>query len=329
MHNLVHEGMDLKRIVSEIRNYPGVTRKKVISDIVRFFPVPKSGNVIAYLGEDAAVLEHGEDALLLAADGIMEDLMEKNAFWAGYCSVLVNVNDIAGMGGTPLAMVSVVSMRKGETLHSVFQGMQKGIEKFGVPMVGGHTHPDCDYNAIDVAILGSVRKEEVVLSSTAEKGDDIIFAMDVDGKFTPNIPYSWDSTGFKEPERVQKQIGVMNSLAGKKLLTGGKDISNPGCLGTLGMLLETSKKGGEVDLRSIPMPEDVDFLQWLKAYQGCGFVVTCKTEDSNEVLRLYKSVDLSAAVVGSVTDNNQLRITDGKDYEVLFDFNIEIITGCK
>jgi putative methanogenesis marker protein 2 len=321
--------MNLQEIVSAIREYPGVTRKRIISDVIRHFPIPDGSNVIEAFGEDAAVLDHGEDALLLAADGIMEDLMERNAFWAGYCSVLVNVNDIAGMGGIPLGMVSVISMRKDEDLTEVLKGIKAGIEKFGVPMVGGHTHPDCDYNAIDVAILGHVKKDEVILSSTAEKGDDIIFSMDIDGKFTPNIPYSWDSTSSKEPEIVQNQIQIMNMMAHKKLLTSGKDISNPGSLGTLAMLLETSKKGGIVVLQKIPKPDGVDFIQWLKAYQGCGFVVTCKPENSKEIIGLYKTVGLSAAVVGNINDESQLTITDGKDTAELFDFIKDIITGCK
>jgi putative methanogenesis marker protein 2 len=321
--------MELEDIVSAIRNYPGVTRKKIISDIVCHFPIPGDANVIKAFGEDAAVIEFGESALLLAADGIMEDLMEKNAFWAGYCSVLVNVNDIAAMGGIPLGMVSIVSMKKGEVLTHVLEGIKAGIEKFHVPMVGGHTHPDCDYNAIDVAILGHVKKENVILSSTANVDDDVIFAMDISGKFTPKIPYSWDSTSSKTAELVQKQIAIMNTLfAQKKLLTSAKDISNPGSLGTLGMLLETCRKGAHVNLGKIPAPEDVDFIQWLKTYQGCGFVVCCPPENSKEVLTHFGSVGLSANVVGKIIKDRKLTISMGSESQVLFDFKTDIITGC-
>jgi putative methanogenesis marker protein 2 len=321
--------MDLKKISQEIRSYPGVTRKRIIPDVVKYFPIDEASKVIAAKGEDAAVIEFGEDALLLAADGIMEDLMIKNAFWAGYCSVLVNVNDIAAMGGIPLGMVSVISMRKGEVLSQVLEGIKEGINKFGVPMVGGHTHPDCEYNAVDVGILGYVKKDAVILSNSAGEGDAIIFAMDTQGSFTPNIPYSWDSTSKKSPDAVQDQVKVMNILAKKKLLTAGKDISNPGSLGTLGMLLETSKKGAEVDLERIPRPEDVDFIQWLKAYQGCGYVATCNQENVKEIIDIFEGVGLSSACVGEITSDNKLRITHGKDSEILFDFYKDIITGCR
>jgi putative methanogenesis marker protein 2 len=320
--------MDLEEIVSAIRNYPGVTRKKIISDVICHFPIPKESRVMEAFGEDAAVIEFGEEALLLAADGIMEDLMQKNPHWAGFCSVLVNVNDIAAMGGIPLGMVSIVSMKKGEVLTEVLNGIGTGISKFGVPMVGGHTHPDCEYNAIDVAILGHVKKDDVILSSTASEGDDIIFAMDILGEFTPNIPYSWDSTSSRTSDFVQKQIAVMNTLAHKKLLSSAKDISNPGCLGTLGMLLETSQKGGEVELKKIPAPEGIDFIQWLKAYQGCGFVATCRPENSKEVISEFKSVGLTSNVAGGIIDNRKLILSDDGNSQVLFDFENDIITGC-
>jgi putative methanogenesis marker protein 2 len=320
--------MDLEEIVSAIKNYPGVTRKKIISDVICHFPIPEDSRVIEAFGEDAAVIEFGEEALLLAADGIMEDLMQKNPHWAGFCSVLVNVNDIAAMGGIPLGMVSIVSMKKGEVLSEVLEGIRAGIQKFGVPMIGGHTHPDCDYNAIDVAILGYVKKDNVILSSTAKEGDTIIFAMDIMGEFTPNIPYSWDSTSSRTPEMVKKQVAVMNLLAQKKLLSAAKDISNPGCLGTLGMLLETSQKGAEVELEKIPRPEGVDFIQWLKAYQGCGFIVTCDPENSKEIICVFDSVNLTSNVVGNITGDKNLVISESQSTHVLFDLNNEIITGC-
>jgi putative methanogenesis marker protein 2 len=320
--------MDLEEIVTTIRNYPGVTRKRVISDVICHFEIPEGSRVLEAFGEDAAVIEFGENALLLAADGIMEDLMNKNALWAGFCSVLVNVNDIAAMGGIPLAMVSIVSMKKGDVLTEVLKGINAGINKFGVPMVGGHTHPDCHYNALDVAILGHVKRNEVILSSTAVEGDDVIFAMDIAGEFTPNIPYSWDSTSSRSAEFVQRQIAVMNLLARKGLLTAAKDISNPGCLGTLGMLLETSRMGAAVEIERIPQPMEVDPLQWLKAYQGCGFVVTCNPENSSEVCNIFSSVKLASDVVGRITADKKLRICDSGKQAVLFDFKNDIITGC-
>jgi putative methanogenesis marker protein 2 len=319
--------MDLKEIVSEIRNYPGVTRKRRISEVVKYFEGLVTDDVVASFGEDAAVIDRGEHVLLLATDGIMEDLMQKNAIWAGYCSVLVNVNDIAAMGGKTLGLVNVISVKNEEILNEVLNGIREGLKKFGVPMIGGHVHPDSKYNAVDVAILGMANKDSLIFSSTANEGDDVIFAMDIDGSFTPGIPYSWDTTSSKDPEFVQKQIAIMEKIGKNKLVSSGKDISNPGSLGTLGMLLESSKKGAEVDLSKIPTPDGISFLQWLKAYQGFGFVVTCNQDDSPDVIERFNEVGAKATVAGKITSERTLTINYNEQKEILFNFEKDIITG--
>lgn len=277
-----------------------------------------SGKVLAAHGEDAAAIAHGREVLLLAADGIMQDLVEKDPVWAGYCSVLVNANDIAAMGGLPVAAVNVLSGNDMKGLSKLVKGMRAACDKYGVPMVGGHLHPDAGYSAVDVAMLGRTTSSRLVLSSGAKVGDSIVFAADLDGRFTPGVPYSWDTTSRKSSEEVRTRLSVMHELAPK--LTAGKDISNPGSLGTLGMLLEASCKGACVDPSMIPMPDGVDVTQWLLAYQGCGFVVTCAAKDSDRVCSRFQSAGLGAAACGRVNTGRRLELRHEGSRAVLFDF---------
>lgn len=321
--------MNLDALVEDIRNHPGVTRKRTISDVLHFFPKIEQKNILASWGEDAAVIEFGDYVLLLAADGIMEPLMKTNPYFAGYYSVLVNIHDILAMGGIPLAMVDVISMKEEKICAQVMRGVESAVKKFGVPMVGGHTHPDCDYHAIDVAILGTAGREDVIYSHTAEVDDDIIFAMDLDGYFPDRLPYAWDTTSKKSEEFVRRQMKIMNEIGRKRLANSGKDMSNPGSLGTLGMLLETSCKGGYVDIALIPKPDGVNLSQWLKAYQGFGFVLTAPNSNSEEIIELFKTVDVDAAVVGKVDSGNKLVIKQRNESATLFDFSKDVIAGCR
>ncbi len=254
--------------------------------------------------------------------------MRANPYFAGYYAVLVNINDIAAMGGIPLAMVDVVSMKDEKVCGQVMRGMEVAVRKFGVPIVGGHTHPDCAYNAIDVAILGTAPRKTVIYSHTAQAGDDIIFAMDLEGFFPEGLPYAWDTTSRKDEDIVREQIMVMNKMGSLGIITAGKDMSNPGCIGTLGMLLETSGKGGEIDLDKIPRPKDQDFLQWLKSYQGCGFVVTCSSKHSSKIIEMFSDVQVTASVVGKVNEGSRLVIRQNGEKATLFDFKSDVLTGC-
>ena len=197
--------MDLEELAEGIRNFEGVTRKKPIEDIVSIFRAvrPEYKNVIVDFGDDAAVIDiEGDDVLLFAADGIWGKLLDASPWWAGYGAVVVNVNDIAAMGGRPLAMVDIASANSSLACKGLMEGLAEGVRKFGVPLVGGHLHPDTSYTSLSVAILGIVKKECVIRSDTAKPGDLVVAAYDLDGKIGPNSPYSWDTTSFKEPENV-------------------------------------------------------------------------------------------------------------------------------
>lgn len=318
--------MNLDSLAAELKGFVGIKRKKQIGHLVKLFPM-LSDKIIADFGEDAAVIDQGQEVLLFAADGIWSKLMEADPEWAGYCSVLVNVHDIAAMGGWPIAMVDVLSVNSMQIADAVLQGMRKAIERFNVPIVGGHLHPDTPYSALDVAILGKARKDAVILSSTAQSGDVVIAAADLDGAAHPKFEINFDSTSFKDPETLQKQLGSMRELGERHLVSAGKDISNPGLLGTLGMLLETSHVGAVVDLDLILVPSSLKLSSWLKMYPGMGFVVTAKHENLHDVLEVFRHHGLTAAKIGSITEECTLVLRQGTKEAVLFDFAEDTVTG--
>jgi putative methanogenesis marker protein 2 len=322
--------MDLQRIAKEIREFEGVTRKKPIADLINIFESVRSeySNSVVDFGDDAAVIDiGGEDYILFAADGIWGRLVNASPWWAGYTSVLVNVNDIAAMGGRPVAMVNVLSSDNKHACKELLRGIRDGIAKFGVPMVGGHLHPDTPYTSLSVAIIGTVKRGCEIRSGTAGAGDSVIAAYDMDGKAGPNSPYSFDSTTMKEPEEVRGKYRVMQELGERKLVTAGKDISNPGLIGTLGMLLETSKKGARVDLSKIPAPHDIEFVQWLKVHPATGFIVTSLPENESEVIRLFENAGYMAANIGVIEDTSRLDICGNDECVTVFDFKKDVVTG--
>jgi len=310
-------------IAKVVREYEGVRRKHTIGEMVRALKID-APHVVASFGEDAAVIEHNGEALLLAADGIWSRLMEADPYWAGYCSVLVNIHDIAAMGGHPIAMVDIFSIAKSTVQELVVRGMHDASAQFGVPIVGGHLHPDAPYSVIDVSILGSARMDSIIYSHTAQVGDSVVAAIDITGRVHPSCALNWDSVTMKTAAEVRAQISLMELIGSKHLVTAGKDISNPGIIGTLGMLLEVSGKGAEIDLGLIPKPDlsenNLTFEQWVRIYPGMGFILTANKADVQELIRLFASVGMTAHEIGTVNATRELRIRyEGKDTQV-FDF---------
>lgn len=317
-------------VAEAVRKYDGLRRKQAIGTLVKSLHIDHE-DVVASYGEDAAVIQHGRTALLLAADGIWNQLMDVDPYWAGYCSILVNVHDIAAMGGRPVAMVDVLSASEDEMMVKVSDGMHAAAAAFNVPVVGGHLHPDAPYNVIDVSILGVADLDNVIYSSKAEVGDAIIMAIDLNGRVHPSARMNWDSVTMKTPEILQKQIAVMKILGEHHLLTAGKDISNPGVIGTLGMLLEASCVGGVVDLTSIPHPDleaiNVSFEQWVRMYPGMGFIMTAGQKSVDAVCRKFREAGMASQVIGTVIKERKLTLTKGSESVSIFNFCQEGITN--
>ncbi len=316
--------MDLVKLAGSLRHFEGVTRKRAIGPLVKWF---HDDAVDANFGEDAAIIDRGEESLLISADGIWSRLMDADPEWAGYCSILVNVHDIVAMGGTPLAMVDVFSANSTDVCNRVLAGMSEAMHKFGVPIVGGHVHPDTTYNALDVAIVGTVKSDSIIYSCKAGEGQDVIAAVDLDGRVHPSCSLCWDTTTMKHPEKLRQQLLTMKQIGEGHLATAGKDISNPGMLGTLGMLLEVSQVGAIVDLDRIPIPDAVDMDLWLKMYPGMGFVLSANPAATPEILRVFEGASMTAAKIGTVTTTRRLEITQNTKSAVVFDFDSQTIMG--
>jgi uncharacterized protein len=321
---MVLNGCSTAKIATVVREYEGVKRKQSIGEMVRAIRID-APHVIASFGEDAAVIEHGDEVLLLAADGIWSRLMEADPYWAGYCSVLVNIHDIAAMGGRAIAMVDVFSISDENIRCKVLEGMHAASLQFGVPIVGGHLHPDTPYSVIDVAILGVAARDGVIYSHTAGVGDVVIIAIDLTGRIHPSCALNWDSVTMKPAEVVRAQVQMPGQLGIEHLVTAGKDISNPGIIGTLGMLLEVSGKGALIDLDLIPKPDldahGMTFEHWIRCYPGMGFVFTAKPEHAEKIERKFSEVGMTAKVIGTVDDSRELRIAYNGEDSSVFDFS--------
>jgi len=314
--------LELAELVKSLQNFEGILRKESIENITdKLKDVYNiSGETLLDFGDDASAIDIGNDnVILFAADGIWGKLMDADPYWAGYCSILVNVNDIAAMGGKPIAMVNILSINDDKIASDLINGIKDGCRKFNVPMVGGHFHPDTDYNALDVAIVGIAKKDKIITSFGSNVGDKVIVAIDLDGRQHPKFALNWDTTYLKDEKIVQDQIAAMEKIAEKGLATGGKDISNPGTLGTLEMLLESSNVGAFVELEKIPRNTNVSWDEWLKSYPGAGFVLTAKEENIEDIIKLLEEVSITSSVVGEVIGEKKLYLNYKNEKMVLFD----------
>ncbi len=318
----------VQTIIETVRNYKGLLRKSPIKAIYEKLGITAQyGNPLPNYGEDAAIIPWQDGYLLLAADGMMTQLLVNEPYAAGKASVMVTVNDIYAMGGKPIGMVNVMASGDDEQRAKIVDGIAKGCRKLKVPMLGGHVHPDAavDHPALSVAILGYA--QNLLRSHLARSGDDLVLAVDLTGKAGCHTVQSWDANSGKTAEELLFRLAALPMIADRKFCQAAKDVSNAGILGTTSILLENSAKGGLIDLASIPRPDGVALKDWLLSFQSFGFILSVNPQYTPAVIDVFAERDVTAAVIGKVVEEPVVRVKTDTESGVLFDFNREMITG--
>lgn len=262
------------------------------------------------LGDDTAAIPDGYgDFLLFASEGIVQEFVNNDPWFAGYSAVMVNISDVCAMGGLPVAVTDVVWAKDQDQAAEVWAGMNAACRAYGVPVVGGHTCYDTPKLGLSVSILGKAQK--LITSFDAKANDKLMMVVDLDGAYYKNYPF-WNASTNSEPTVLQKKIKLLADAANKGWCKAGKDISMGGLFGTLSMLLSTSKVGATVHLDQIPQVDD-DLEKWLLAFPSYGYLLAVKENNVTSVENLFEGMGITAKVIGEFTDDKAFWVVQGNE----------------
>jgi uncharacterized protein len=274
-------------------------------------------------GDDTAALPDGDGYTLFAAEGMRPELVAADPWFAGFCSVMVNLSDIAAMGGRPWAVVDALFMGSGEN-ERVLEGMLAASELFGVPVVGGHTARVQGPTLLAVAVLG--RAKQLISSHAAKAGQTLVMAADLRGSFRGSGG-AFNAATTASAQQLRASLAVLPELAEARLVGAGKDISMAGTCGSLAMLLETSGVGAVLDLERIPAPAEVEPLRWLTAFPSFGYVLAVDESAVASVCARFDAVGIASAAVGTVTESRKLLLRYAEQEALYLDLAQSPLTG--
>jgi hypothetical protein len=310
--------MHLKKLVFDLKKSVEFKRKGCINKVIKKF-----GPGYNFM-DDAGTIKFRDKYLLLSTDGIVEQLIYADPEFAGFCSVLVNVNDIIAMGGKPLAIVDYIAYSKEEYFEKILAGIKSALKKFGLTLLGGHVNPSCSYNSIVISILGHTNQTSLLTCQNVKLEDVILYIVDLNGRIHNKFPFAWDTTSWKSKSEINLKMACLMDLASKNLVNACRDVSNAGILGSLTMLLEISGKGAIVDLSKIIVPSQLDFIHWLKVYPGMGFIYTAPESNVGRIKDLVDGY-FSMSIIGKIKDSKKLWLKFGDKKALFFNFNYESI----
>ncbi len=306
-----------------IRGAKGVAHKRDIAPILGRLNLGATSTIP--VGDDCAAIPDGDGFLLLAIEGFMPEFVAADPHFAGYCGVMVNLSDIAAMGGRPLAVVDAIWCADELQAAPLLAGLARASIRYNVPVVGGHTNIRSSTNLLSVAVLG--RAKNLLTSFDAKPCQKIIAAIDLRGCMRDPAPY-WDASTSADPARLRADLEILPEIADAKLCTAAKDISMAGALGTVLMLLEASRLGGTIEPYQIPRPPEIPLERWLLAFPSFGYVLSVPEANAANVIERFNSRGISAAVVGTTDVSNIVRLRDRAQETILWNFANTALVGC-
>lgn len=331
----------LAELVAELRASQGFAHKRDIAAVLgRLGTTAATSTAPAGVpnGDDCAVLPlpGGQGFQLLAIEGLVPDFVQALPWFAGYSAVMVNLSDIAAMGGRALGVVDALWASDEAQAADMLAGMRAAAERYGVPLLGGHSNLRAPHGQLAVAVLGHARR--LITSFDAHPGDRLLVATDLKGAWEGAHPF-WNASTKAEPARLRADIELLPELAEAGLCHAGKDISMAGVLGSLLMLLECSGVGARVHLERLPKPDCVpDWpdqcgaarraqLRWLSAFPSFGYVLAVRPDAAAQVMARFADNGIACADVGGIEPGHTLRLSLDDDEATLWDLATEPFIG--
>ncbi len=300
-------------------------------------------DVLLGVGDDAAVLDLGGDALLVAT--VDAQVEGRHFLWdvaapeeIGHKALAVNLSDIAAMGAEPLwALVSLLVPPElpVETLDGIYAGFNTLAGRFGVALVGGNVAATDGSLAIDVTLLGRVPRGQMLTRAGGQPGDLLLVTGTLGASAAGTLIAVADSPPASLSRDVllrarqaqvapQPRVAEGRALAAAGIVRAMLDVSD-GLAADLGHLCERSGVGAALEAGSIPVdpaaaaiatalgrdPLDVG----LTGGEDYELLFSVRPGDEARAMDVVRAVGGSAHLIGRLTAEPGLRLryADGRE----------------
>jgi len=276
----------------------------------RLAPAPE-GQV--WTGDDAAVLD---DGILLATDALVEgvhfDLRWCTAADVGWKALVVNLSDVAAMGGTPRAAVAalVVPPTRGGIAEGVMDGVAEAAAAFGCPLVGGDTTGG-PVVMVSIAVLGTCASTGPVLRRGAQVGDAVFVTGPLGAAAAALAAFRDGQT--PTPGARQRLVrptprlreGAAAAAAGATAMI---DLSD-GLATDVGHLCDASAVGVRIDTADVPIAVGATFVD---ALRGDDYELCFTASDPTIVLARFATSGCETPTrIGTITPGERILVDPG------------------
>lgn len=279
----------------------------LIDRLTSDFPLKNESSVYG-VGDDAAILNFGEKDVLVTTDLLLEgihfDLRYVPLKHLGYKSAVVNFSDIYAMGGTPRQItvsIGISSRFTLEHIETLYEGIRKACEVYGVDLVGGDTSASVTGLVISITCIGDCGKGDAIRRDGAKPTDIICVSGDLGAAYM----------GLQLLERENRVSA-----------NAGKDFT-PDFSGKEYILERQLKPEARKDIIEALRAEGIRPTAMMDVSDGLSseLLHICKNSDTG--CRVYEDripIDYQTALMAEELNMNLITaaMNGGEDYELLF-----------
>src|SRR3954464_6281525 len=252
------------------------------------------------------------------------------------------IRDIFSMGARPIALMDPLRFGPLDDPRTryLFEGVVSGISGYGnsvgVPTVGGECVFDETYRdnpLVNVLCLGVLPHDRLVLAKATGAGNLAVLLGSSTGRDGIGGVSVLASAGFDEgsedkrpavqvgdPFEEKRLIEACLALLDAGLVVGIQDLGGAGLTCAASETAANGKMGMDFDVSAVPRREDgMEPFEVMTSESQERMLAIVTPAGLPEVMRLCERWEVTATVVGRVTDGGRLRILDGFDGEVLAD----------
>ncbi|MGC8547151.1 MAG: phosphoribosylformylglycinamidine synthase subunit PurL [Thermoplasmata archaeon] len=259
------------------------------------------------------------------------------------------LRDVLSMGGQPIAVTDVLYFgersRKGfPSPKFIESGVISGIRDYGnrvgIPTVSGGIFYSNDFVPnvlVNVGCVGIVKKNNIMKASVDKPGLKLIIAggkTGRDGIHGVNMASKTLEKGEEDTTTVQlgnpiikePLIHAVLEANERKLIYALKDLGGGGLSSVIGEMLLSGGMGGDIHLEKVPLKESnmKPWEIWISESQE-RMMLAVKEENVNEVMDIFNSWDITAAIIGHSRLGKDLRIY--YNGQKVLDMDLEFLTS--
>jgi hydrogenase expression/formation protein HypE len=315
---------------------------KIDLDTFTSFLLPRLGKsdetviVPPKTGVDAAVIDIGNDRVLIIAEDPIFAIPQQPLEMFGWYTVHIGASDVAVMGVKPRYMTYSLLMppeTKEDDFRTIVDAIHRAALELEIAIVGGHTgyYPGFAAPTIGgVTVFAVADKHGYVTPAGAMPGDDVVLTKG------PAIETAGILSVIKEkqllerysPSLVEKAKALckqMTVVADALLamdsggVTAMHDATEGGVIGGLFEIASASEVGMEIHEAAFVYPDEVRMvceafeIDPIAAIAEGSLLITVRPNSSNSIVHKLRAAGIDASIVGKVTDDIETRIIERRD----------------